>query len=58
MGENIVKATLQGVFKKEGKTFKMYSYDNTTDNGKIMVVTGIVDFVEQTMKFKVAPIEE
>jgi hypothetical protein len=36
----------------------MYSYDNTTDNGKIMVVTGIVDFVEQTMKFKVAPIEE
>ena len=25
-GENIVKATLQGVFKKEGKTFKMYSF--------------------------------
>ena len=57
-GENIMKATLQGVFKKEGKIFKMYSFDNTTDNDKIMVVTGIADFVEQTIKFKVATIEE
>ena len=57
MGENIVKATLQGVYKKEGKVFKMYSYDNTTDNNKIMIVSGVVDFVAQTMKFKVAPLE-
>jgi|TARA_B110001452_G_scaffold266352_1_gene272989 hypothetical protein len=57
MGENIVKATLQGVFKKEGKVFKMYSYDNTTDENKIMIVSGVVDFVEQTMKFKVAPLK-
>ena len=57
-GENIMKATLQGVFKKEGKIFKMYSFDNTTDNDNIMVVTGIADFVEQTIKFKVATIEE
>ena len=56
MGENIVKATLQGVYKKEGKVFKMYSYDNTTDNNKIMIVSGVVDFVAQTMKFKVAPL--
>ncbi len=53
-----MKATLQGVFKKEGKIFKMYSFDNTTDNDNIMVVTGIADFVEQTIKFKVATIEE
>ena len=57
MGENIVKATLQGVFKKEGKVFKMYSYDNTTDENKIMIVSGVVDFVAQTMKFKVAPLK-
>ena len=57
MGENIVKATLQGVFKKEGNVFKMYSYDNTTDENKIMIVSGVVDFVEQTMKFKVAPLK-
>ena len=57
MGENIVKATLQGVYKKEGKVFKMYSYDATTDDNKIMIVSGIVDFVAQTMKFKVAPLK-
>jgi hypothetical protein len=57
MGEKIVKATLQGVIKKEGKVFKMYSYDNTTDDNKIMIVSGIVDFVEQTIKFKVSPLK-
>lgn len=56
MGEDIVKATLQGVYKKEGKIFKMYSYDNVTD-GNTMIVSGVVDFVAQTMKFKVAPLK-
>ena len=56
MGEEIVKATLQGVYKKEGPIFKMYSYDNVTD-GNIMIVSGIVDFVAQTMKFKVSPLK-
>jgi hypothetical protein len=57
MGEDIVKATLQGVYRKEGKVFKMYSYDNTTDDNKIMIVSGVVDFVAQTMKFKVSPLK-
>jgi len=51
-----VKATLQGVYKKEGKVFKMYSYDNVTD-GNIMIVSGVVDFVAQTMKFEVSPLK-
>jgi hypothetical protein len=57
MGEDIVRATLQGVYRKEGKVFKMYSYDNTTDDNKIMIVSGVVDFVAQTMKFKVSPLK-
>ena len=56
MGENIIRATLQGVYKKDGKVFKMYSYDNVTD-GNIMIVSGIVDFVAKTMKFKVSPLK-
>jgi len=34
----------------------MYSYDNVTD-GNIMIVSGVVDFVAQTMKFEVSPLK-
>jgi hypothetical protein len=34
----------------------MYSYDNVTD-GNIMIVSGVVDFVGQTMKFEVSPLK-
>ena len=58
VGEKIVNGSLQGVWKKEGKVFKMYSLDNDATNGVFNIVSGEVDFVAKTMKFKVAPIKE
>ena len=52
-GEDVVTATLQGVYKKDGKVFRMYSLDNVS-NGKFNIVSGEADFVAKTMKFKVS----
>ena len=52
-GEEVVTATLQGVYKKDGKVFRIYSFDNAS-NGKINIVSGEADFVAKTMKFKVS----
>lgn len=52
-GEEVVMATLQGVYRKVGKIFYMYSFDNVGD-GKINIVSGQADFVAKTMKFKVS----
>ncbi len=56
IGEKIVNGSLQGVWKKDGKVFKMYSLDNDSTNKVFNIVSGEVDFVAKTMKFKVAPI--
>ena len=55
-GEDIQKATLQGVWRKEGKVFKLYSLDAVTD-GNLMMVSGVLDLVNQTLNFKVSPIK-
>jgi len=55
-GEKEVTATLQGVYKKEGKVYRLYSLDNAS-NGKINVVSGTADFVAKTMTFKVSELE-
>ncbi len=54
-GEDVNTATLQGVYKKEGRVFKLYTFDNVS-NGKLNVATGVVDFVARTMKFSVSEI--
>jgi hypothetical protein len=58
VGDKVVNASLQGLWKKEGKVFKMYSLDNDATNGVFNIVSGEVDFVAKTMKFKVAPIKD
>ncbi|MGB2086626.1 MAG: hypothetical protein ACPHUE_05860, partial [Flavobacteriaceae bacterium] len=58
VGEKIVNGSLQGVWKKEGKVFKMYSLDNDATNGVFNIVSGEVDFVAKTMRFKVAPMKD
>lgn len=58
MGEKIINGSLQGVWKKDGAVFKMYSLDNDATNGVFNIVSGEVDFVAKTMKFKVAPIKD
>ena len=55
-GEDIVTATLQGVWKKNGAVFDMYTFD-ALSNGLINVATGKMDLVNRTMKFKVAPLK-
>ncbi len=55
-GEEIVTATLQGVWKKNGAVFDMYTFD-AVSNGLINVATGKMDLVDRTMKFKVAPLK-
>jgi len=54
--DQITTGTLQGVWKKQGKVFKMYSYDNAT-NGKINIVSGVADFTAKTMDFKVSELK-
>ena len=55
-GEEIVTATLQGVWKKNGAVFDMFTFD-AVSNGLINVATGEMDLVNRTMKFKVAPLK-
>ena len=52
-GEDVVTATIQGVYQKDGKIFRIYSLDNVS-NGKFNIVSGEADFVAKTMKFKVS----
>ena len=55
-GEDIVTATLQGVVKKNGAVFDMYTFD-AVSNGLINVATGEMDLVNRTMRFTVAPLK-
>ena len=53
VGEETVTATLQGVTKKEGSIYKMYTLD-LVSNGKRNFAIGTLDMVAKTMKFEVA----
>ena len=54
-GEQFATATLQGVYRRKGTIFQMYSLDMVSD-GVINIVSGEVDFVAKTMTFKVSPL--
>ncbi|RPG48497.1 MAG: hypothetical protein CBC94_000485 [Gammaproteobacteria bacterium TMED134] len=51
-GEDVVTATLQGISKKEGALYKMYTLD-LVNNGVMNFAIGTVDMVAGTMTFKV-----
>ena len=55
-GEEFATATLQGVYRRNGTVFQMYSLDMVS-NGVINIVSGEVDFVSKTMTFKVSPLK-
>lgn len=57
MEEEIIKGTTQGVYRKQGKVFKMYALDNLT-NEKTYIISGIADFVNKTLKFKASEVKE
>ena len=54
-GEQFATATLQGVYRRKGAIFQMYSLDMVSD-GVINIVSGEVDFVAKTMTCKVSPL--
>ena len=51
-GEDIFTATLQGISKKEGALYKMYTLD-LVNNGVMNFAIGTVDMVAGTMTFEV-----
>ena len=55
-GEEVVTASLQGVWKKNGAAFDMYTFD-AVSNGLINIATGKMDLVNRTMTFNVAPLK-
>ena len=55
-GENFAQASLQGIWKRNGKIFELYTFDNVTD-GKKTVAKGILDFVNKTLKFEASQFE-
>ena len=55
-GEDVVTATLQGVWKKNGTVFDLYTFD-AVSNGLINVATGKLDLVKKTLRFNVAPVQ-
>ena len=55
-GENFNRATLQGIWKRNGKIFELYTFDNITD-GKKTVAKGILDMVNKTLKFDASQFE-
>jgi len=55
-GEDIVTATLQGIYIKKGKLFRLYGL-NTVSDGTLHYAIGDIDFVGKTMSFKVAHIQ-
>ena len=55
-GEEFARATLQGVYRRKGSVFQMYSLDMVS-NGVINIVSGEADFVNQTMTFEVSELQ-
>ena len=55
-GENFNRASLQGIWKRNGKIFELYTFDNVTD-GKKTVAKGILDMVNKTLKFEASQFE-
>ena len=55
-GEDVVTATLQGAYVKQGRVFKLYGFDPTS-NGNLNLAIGIVDFVAKTINFKVTEVD-
>ena len=55
-GEEFATATLQGVYRRKGAVFQMYSLDMVS-NGVVNIVSGEADFVAKTMTFKVSPLK-
>jgi len=52
-GETVITATLQGIYVKDGKVFKLHTLD-AVNTGKFTYAVGTMDFVEKTLVFEAA----
>ncbi|MFL2503478.1 MAG: hypothetical protein ACJ0Q2_00060 [Candidatus Azotimanducaceae bacterium] len=52
----MVAASLQGIWKRDGKIVTMYTLDSFS-NGDMIYAKGLLDLVESTIKFTAFPIE-
>ena len=52
----MVAASLQGIWKRDGKIVTMYTLDSFS-NGDMIYAKGFIDLVESTIKFTAFPIE-
>ncbi len=52
----MVAATLQGIWKRDGKIVTMYTLDGFS-NGDMIYAKGLVDLVKSTLNFTAFPIE-
>ncbi|MBT3458042.1 MAG: hypothetical protein HN442_00460, partial [Halieaceae bacterium] len=52
----MVAATLQGIWKREGKLVKMYTLDGFS-NGDMIYAEGLIDLIAGTLSFTAFPIE-
>ena len=55
-GEEITKAILRGIYRRNGDVFKLYTLDNLS-NGKFILATGTLDMVKKTLNFKASYVE-
>ena len=56
-GENFLRTTVRGVWKRNGKVFDVKHFENGTD-GNQLLTTGTFDFINDTYKCIVRVIEE
>ena len=56
IGAEVFKASLQGVYVKQGPTFRIYSLDLVSDK-KLQMKVGEINMVEKTMNFDVSDIK-
>lgn len=57
VGDKIFRGSTNGLWKKEGKTYKTYAYDNDIVGGIINLALGNWDFVAKKASFTVAPLK-
>jgi hypothetical protein len=57
VGDKTFRGTTNGLWKKEGNTYKTYAYDNDIVGGIINLAIGKWDFVTKKASFTVAPLK-
>ena len=55
-GDIFNQASLQGIWKRNGSIYELYTFDNVTD-GKKTVAKGVLDMINKTLRFEASQFE-